>query len=173
MRDSEPLTILLDVYAEPKLARKDFGTFVTLVENNTISTSGVLLVSKDHSGDVHVTETHDHAVRNGVKRGARAGLILGLFAPPLLGATVTGGAAIGGLAGEIGRRRVTAGIGDKLGQALPAGLAGIVAISDRDDADTAVGALPNAVRTSSAPMDKESPTALKAGLKEAKAGLAG
>ncbi len=79
---------------------------------------------------------------------------------------------IGGLAGEFARRRVSSGVGDKLGDAMPAGLAGIVAIYDHADAGAAESALLNAVRTSSAPIDEASPTTLKAGLKEARAGLA-
>jgi uncharacterized membrane protein len=173
MSEKDTLDLLLAVYANPDLAHRDYGIFVKLAENKTISTGGIMLVSKDTSGVVHVEETKDHAVRNGVKRGARAGLIAGLFAPLFLGATVAGGAAVGGLAGEIARRRVTAGIGGKLGDALPAGLAGVVAIYDHEDADAAMSALTNAVRTSSAPMDQASPTKLKAGLQEARAGLMG
>jgi len=77
------------------------------------------------------------------------------------------------VAGTIVRRRMTAGIGDKLGDALPAGLAGVVAIYDHEDAGAAMSALTNAVRTSSVPMDQVSPAKLKAGLEEARAGLMG
>jgi uncharacterized membrane protein len=173
MSEKDTLDLLLAVYASPDLAHKDYGIFVKLAGNKTISTDGIMLVSKDTSGVVHVEETKDHAVRNGVTRGALAGLIAGLFTPLFWGTTVTGGAAVGGLVGAIARRRVTAGIGDKLGDALPAGLAGVVAIYDHEDADAAMSALTNAVRTSSAPMDQVSPAKLKAGLQEAKAGLMG
>jgi len=172
MSDSDQLDLLLGVYADPALAAKDFGAFVRLVENRTISTDGIMLVSKSPDGEVIVQETHDHVVRKNVKRGARAGLILSLFAPLLLGVTVAGGAVVGGLAGEFARRRVSSGVGDKLGDAMPAGLAGIVAIYDHADAGAAESALLHAVRTSCAPIDEASPTTLKAGLKEARAGLA-
>ena len=171
MSEKDTLDLLLAIYATPELARRDYGIFVKLAENKTISTDGIVLVSKDTSDVVHVEETKDHAVREGVRRGARAGLIAGLFAPLFLGATVAGGAIAGGLAGEIARRRVTAGIGDKLGDALPAGLAGVVAIYDHEDADAATGALNSFFRKSSARIDQVSPANVKAGLQEARAGL--
>ena len=173
MSETDTLDLLLALYANPDLARRDYGIFVELAGNKTISTDGIVLVSKDPAGTVHVEETKDHAVRNGVKRGARAGLIAGLFAPLFLGSAVAGGAVVGGLAGEIARRRVTAGIGGKLGDALPAGLAGIVAIYDHQDADAAASALTSSFRTSSARIDQVSPAKLKAGLQEARAGLKG
>jgi len=173
MSEKDTLDLILAVYANPHLAHRDYRIFVVLAENKAISTDGIMLVSKDAGGVVRVEETKDHAVRNGVKRGARAGLIAGLFAPLFLGTTVAGGAIAGGLAGQIARRRVTAGIGDKLGDALPAGLTGVVAICDHEDADAAMSALTNAFRTSSASMDQVSPAKLKAALQEARAGLKG
>ena len=130
------------------------------------------LVVKDAEGEVHVAETGDHLGRKGVKAGAGVGLVVGLFAPPLLAATVVGG-AVGGLAGKFARHRAKAGIGDKLDDALPPGSAGIIAIYDHDAADTVASALANAIRTSIAQIDKASADDLKAGLKEASAGLSG
>jgi hypothetical protein len=64
-------------------------------------------------------------------------------------------------------------LGDKLDDALPPGSAGIIAIYEHDGADAVAGALANAIRTSTAQIDKASAEELKAGLKEASAGLAG
>ena len=66
-----------------------------------------------------------------------------------------------------------AGIGDKLDDALPPGSAGIIAIYEHDGAEAVASALANAVRTSTAQIDKASAAELKDGLKEASAGLAG
>jgi uncharacterized membrane protein len=121
---------------------------------------------------VHVQETGDHLGRKGVKVGAGAGLVIGLFAPPLLAATAVG-AAVGGLTGKFARQRMQSGIGDKLDDALPPGSAGIIAIYEQDGADTVASALANAIRTSTAQIDKASAQDLKAGLEEASAGLAG
>ncbi len=66
-----------------------------------------------------------------------------------------------------GTRRAT------LDDALPPGSAGIIAIYDHDAADAVAGALANAIRTSIAQIDKASADELKAGLKQASAGLTG
>ena len=127
---------------------------------------------KDASGDVEVLETGDHLGRKGAKVGGGVGLVLGLFAPPLLAATAVG-AALGGVAGKFARKRIQAGIGEKMDDALPPGSAGIIAVYDHDDADAVSGALSNAIRSSTAQIDKASAKELKAGLEEASAGLAG
>ena len=170
MSDTEQLDVLIAVYLIPDLAQQDFDAYAKLA--GEIATDGVALVVKDADGEVHVKETGDHLGRKGVKAGAGAGLVIGLFAPPLLAATAVGG-AVGGLAAKFARHRVKAGIGEKLDDALPPGSAGIIAIYDHDAADIVAGALANAIRTSIAQIDKASANELKAGLKEASVGLAG
>jgi uncharacterized membrane protein len=172
MSDNEQLDVLIAVYLVPDLAQQDFDAYAKLAGDGEIVTDGVALVVKDAKGEVHVQETGDHLGRKGVKAGAGVGLVIGLFAPPLLAATVVGG-AVGGLAGKFARHRLQAGIGDKLDDALPPGSAGIIAIYEHDGADAVASTLANAIRTSTAQIDKASAEALKAGLKEASAGLAG
>jgi arylsulfatase len=170
--DNDKLDVLIAVYLIPDLAQQDFDAYVKLAGDGEIITDGVAVVIKDAEGEVHVQETGDHLGRKGAKAGAGAGLVIGLFAPPLLAATVVGAAA-GGLAGKFTRHRVQAGIGDKLDGALPPGSAGIIAIYEHDGADVVAAALVNAIRTSTAQIDKASAEELKAGLQEASAGLAG
>lgn len=172
MSDTDQLDVLIAVYLIPDLAKQDFDAYTKLAGDGEIVTDGVALVVKDAEGEVQVKETGDHLGRKGVKAGAGAGLVIGLFAPPLLAATVVGAAA-GGLAGKFARHRVQAGIGDKLDDALPPGSAGIIAIHEHDGADAVARALANAIRTSTAQIDKASAKELKAGLTEASAGLAG
>ena len=172
MSDNEQLDVLVAVYLIPDLAQQDFDAYTELVAGGEIVTDGVAVVIKDADGEVHVQETGDHLGRKGVEAGAGAGLVIGLFAPPLLAATVVGAAA-GGLAAKFARHRLQAGIGDKLDDALPPGSAGIIAIYEHDGADAVASTLANAIRTSIAQIDKASAKELKAGLKEASAGLAG
>ncbi len=172
MSEQDQLDVLIAVYLIPDLARQDFDGFVKLVEDGAVSTEGVALVMKDASGDVEVLETGDHLGRKGAKVGGGVGLALGLFAPPLLAATAVG-AALGGVAGKFARKRIQVGIGEKMDDALPSGSAGIIAVYDHDDADAVSGALSNAIRSSTAQIDKASAKELKAGLEEASAGLAG
>ena len=77
-----------------------------------------MLVQKDPDGEVHVTETGDHLGRKGAKLGGGVGLVVGLFAPPLLAATAVGAAA-GGVTGKFAKHRLESGIGEKMDAALP------------------------------------------------------
>jgi uncharacterized membrane protein len=172
MSDNEQLDVLVAVYLIPDLAQQDFDAYTKLAGDGRIVTDGVAVVIKDADGEVHVQETGDHLGRRGAGAGAGVGLVIGLFAPPLLAATAVGAAA-GALAGKFARHRVRAGIGDKLDDALPPGTAGIIAIYEHSGADVVAGTLANAIRTSTAQIDKASAKELKAGLKEASAGLAG
>ncbi|HSD04008.1 MAG TPA: DUF1269 domain-containing protein [Gaiellales bacterium] len=172
MSDKEQLDVLVAVYLIPDLAQEDFDAYTKLASDGKIVTDGVAVVIKDADGEVHVQETGDHLGRRGGEAGAGAGLVIGLFAPPLLAATAVGAAA-GALAGKFARHRVQAGIGDKLDDALPPGSAGIIAIHEHSGAEVVASTLANAIRTSIAQIDKASAKELKAGLTEASAGLAG
>jgi arylsulfatase len=172
MSENDQLDVLIAVYLIPDLAKQDFDGLVQLIEEKTVSSDGVVLVTKDAEGEVHVEETGDHLGRKGVKVGGGVGLAVGLFAPPLLAATAVGAAA-GGLLGKFARKRVSAGIGEKMDEALPPGSAGIIAVYEHENADAVAGALGNAIRSSTAQIDKASAKELKAGLGEASAGLGG
>jgi uncharacterized membrane protein len=172
MSDNEHLDVLIAVYLIPDLAHDDFDAFANAVSEKRITADGLVLVTKDAAGEVAVQETGDHLGRKGATLGGGAGLVVGLFAPPLLAATAVGAAA-GAVLGKFARKRLETGIGEKLDEALPPGSAGIIAVYEQADADAAAGALSNAIRTSIAQIDKASAKELKSGLEEASAGLGG
>ncbi len=120
MTDNQQLDVLIAVYLIPDLAQQDFDAYVKLAGDGEIVTDGVALVVKDADGEVQVQETGDHLGRKGATVGGGAGLVIGLFAPPLLAATAVGAAA-GAIAGKFARHRARAGIGDKMDDALPPG----------------------------------------------------
>ena len=84
--------VLIAVYLFEDLAEKDFDTVLKLAEDKTITVEGVVLVQKNADGEVHVKETGDHLGRKGAKLGGGVGLVVGLFAPPLLAVTAIGAA---------------------------------------------------------------------------------
>jgi arylsulfatase len=172
MSHDDQLDVLIAVYLIPDLAQRDFDAFVKLAEDEEITTDGVVLVTKDARGEVTVEETGDHLGRKGATLGGGVGLVVGLFAPPLLAATAVGAAA-GAVLGKVARKRLEAGIGEKMDDALPPGSAGIIAIYEHGDAEPVSGALVNSIRSSIAQIDKASAKELKAGLEEASAGLGG
>jgi uncharacterized membrane protein len=164
--------VLIAAYLFEDLAKKDFDSVLKLAEDKTITVEGVVLVQKNEAGEVSVTETGDHLGRKGAKLGGGVGLVVGLFAPPLLAATAVGAAA-GALTGKFVKHRVESGIGEKMDAALPAGSGGVIAVYDSDGADAMDKALSNAVKKSVAHIDGGSAKDLKAGLEEAQAGMGG
>jgi len=164
--------VLIAAYLFEDLAQQDFDAILKLAEDKTITIEGAAVVQKDPDGEVHVSEAGDHLGRRGAKLGGGAGLVVGLFAPPLLAATAAGAAA-GATVGKFAKHRVESGIGKKLDAALPPGSGGLIAIYDADGAAAVDGALVNAVRKSVATIDSLSAKQLKAGLAEAQAGMGG
>jgi uncharacterized membrane protein len=171
MSDSQK-DVLIAAYLFEDLAQKDFDAVLKLAEEKTIAVEGVVLVQKDEDGEVHVTETGDHLGRRGAKLGGGVGLVVGLFAPPLLAATALGAVA-GGVMGKLAKHRVESGIGEKMDAALPPGSGGVIAIYDSADHDVVNAALTNAVKKSVSQIDGMSANELKEGLAEAQAGMTG
>src|SRR5213592_496525 len=164
--------VLIAVYMFEDLAKKDFDAVLKLAGDKTITVEGVVLVRKDGQGEVSVTEAGDHLGRRGAKLGGGAGLVVGLFAPPLLAATAVGAAA-GAVMGKFAKHRLESGIGEKMDAALPPGSGGVIAVYDSDGAETVDKALANAVKKSVAQIDSMSAKELKAGLAAAQAGMGG
>ncbi|MGZ6563347.1 MAG: DUF1269 domain-containing protein [Solirubrobacteraceae bacterium] len=171
MSDTE-FDVVIAAYLIPDLAQKEFDALVKLVEDEQLEVEGVALVTVDADGTPTVKETGDHLGRKGLEIGGGVGLAVGLFAPPLLAATVVGG-AVGGVIGKFTRHRVETGLEEKMGAALPPGSAGIVAIYDRAKTDTVNTTLASAVRKSVAQVDGGGAKQLKGALAEAQAGMAG
>jgi len=126
------MDVLVAGYQDLDKARKDFDGLVGLVKGRQVKVEGVILVAHDESGEVTIADTGDHAGRKGLGWGAGVGVVVGLFAPPLLASAAVGGAA-GALAGKFADHKLKTGIADKLGQALPPGSAGVIAVFPDDD----------------------------------------
>ena len=78
------------------------------------------------------------------------GLVVGLFAPPLL-ASVAVGAAAGGLVGKFAKHRVDTGLGAGIGDKLQPGTAVVIAVIDDEDRLAAEQALADALAKSVVP----------------------
>src|SRR5262245_438728 len=146
MSDSDQLDVLIALYLIPDLAKQDFDGLMQLIEGKTVSGEGVVLVTKDADGSVHL--------EGGATMGGGRGVLVGLF-------------------GKATRQRVRAKIGEQMDEALPAGSAAVIAAYDHEDADVVARALANTIRSSEAQVDKLTPKNLQAGLEAAAAGLGG
>ncbi len=172
MSETEQMDVLIALYLFEDLGRKDYDAVMDLVEEKAISVQGVVLASKDAQGEMQVVEAGDHAMRKGATMLGGAGLVVGLFAPPLLAATAVG-AGIGAVAGKFAKHRVESGIGEKLDGVLPDGSAALIAVYDTGDADKVKQAIPNSIRSAVAQIDGKDAKELKEGLEQASAGLSG
>lgn len=101
--------VLIAAYLFEDLAKQDFDAVLKIAEQKTITVEGVVLVQKDADGEVHVMETGDHLGRKGAMIGGGVGLVVGLFAPPLLAATAVRAAA-GAVTGKFAKHRLESGI---------------------------------------------------------------
>src|SRR6516162_11928483 len=121
--------VIMAAYQDTGPAERDFDSLVQLVKDKAVRSEGVILVEHDLDGKVSVRQTGDHLGRKGMGWGGGVGLAVGLFAPPLL-ASVAVGAVAGGVVGKFVDHRVENEIHDKIGENLPPGSAGIIAVFD-------------------------------------------
>jgi uncharacterized membrane protein len=103
--------------------------FAALEQIGDLAVVGAVVLRRDVDGEVQVTEHGGGLVAGGTTIGAVAGLVVGLFAPPLLAATAIG-AGIGAAAGAIAKHHEEKQIGLDADQWLPAGSSAVVAVVD-------------------------------------------
>ena len=161
----EQNVVIMAAYPAVEAAMKDFDALVQLVKEKKIRTEGVILVEHDKDGKVKVSQTGDHLGRKGMGWGGGVGLLVGLFAPPLL-ASVVVGAAAGAVVGKFANHKVDSGLEKGLGDKLKPGTVAIIAMIDDDDRLAAERAL-NTPAKSVVQMDKQGVEGLKDALAEA------
>jgi arylsulfatase A-like enzyme/uncharacterized membrane protein len=157
--------LILAGYPALEQAQKDFDALVGLVKEKKVRSDGMILVTRDEAGEVHVTDTGSHLGRKGAGWGGGVGVLVGLAAPPMLGAVVVGAAA-GGIVGKFAKHKVDSGLESGMGDKLKPGTAAIIAMVDDEDRLTAERAL-STVAKSVAAMDKKGVRGLKDALSEA------
>jgi arylsulfatase A-like enzyme/uncharacterized membrane protein len=153
-------------YPDIDAAMKDFDALAALVADKKVKLEAAILITHAHDGTVNVAQTADHRGRKGVEWGGAVGVLVGLAAPPLLAATAAGAVA-GGLIGRFVDHRVETEMHDKIGENLPPGSAGIIAVFGDDQRLAVEQALPGALAKSVVESEKKGIKALKDGLAEA------
>jgi len=161
-----PTDVLVAGYQDIGTATDDFESLVARVKEKDIEIEGVILVTHDQDGNVSVRQTGDHLGRKGAGWGGGVGLAVGLFAPPLL-ASVAVGAVAGGVIGKFVDHRVENEIHDKIGENLPPGSAGIIAVFDDEQRLGVEQAVSGSLLKSVVQTDKSGTAALKDSLAEA------
>ena len=120
-------TLLVAAYGDDaSAAAKDFEAVKGIGDTAVVA---AVVLSRDESGEVTVKEHGGGLVAGGTAVGAVGGFVVGLFAPPLLAASVVG-AGIGAGVGAIRKRHEEKAIGVDAEEWLPAGSSAIVAVVD-------------------------------------------
>jgi arylsulfatase A-like enzyme/uncharacterized membrane protein len=161
-----PTDVLVAGYQDLDTATGDFDALVELVKGKKLAIEGAILVTHAADGSVSVQQTGDHLGRKGMGWGGGVGLAVGLFAPPLL-ASVAVGAVAGGVIGRFVDHRVENEIHDRIGENLPPGSAGIIAVFDDGQRLAVEQALDGALLRSVVQGDRTGTGALKESLAEA------
>ena len=161
-----PTDVFVGGYPDIETAAKDFDALVERVKSKQVKIEGAILITHALDGTVSVQQTGDSMGRKGMGWGGGVGLAVGLAAPPLLAATAVGAAA-GGVMGKFVDHRVETQLHDRIGENLPPGSAGIIAIFDDEQRLAVEQALPGALAKSVVQSDKKGMRALQDGLAEA------
>ena len=122
-----------------KVETIDRGEFVLnalqeAAKANRVTLEDLALVTKDDEGKVQIRQTKDVTVGKGAKRGTLVGALVGLAAPPILGAAAVG-AAVGAAWGKIRDRGVDDDLMKRVGGMIAEGQAVVFAMGDNASID--------------------------------------
>jgi len=121
------ISLFVAAYGDDSTAAEEDFKAIKAIGDTAVLAAVVL--SRDSDDKVVVKEHGGGLVAGGTTVGALGGLVVGLFAPPLLAATAVG-AAIGAGAGAIAKRHEEKTIGVNAEEWLPVGASAIVAVVD-------------------------------------------
>ena len=98
--NGDNLVLVVGTYSITGAAADDFKALKAGEDAGDYQVVGAVVLNRDASGKVDVQEHGDAHVAGGAVLGGTAGLVVGLFAPPLLAATAVG-AGIGAVVGKL------------------------------------------------------------------------
>ena len=134
------LVLVVGSYSDAGAAADDFKALKAGQDAGEYQLLGAVVMNRDASGKVDVHEHGDWHTADGAVLGGTAGLVVGLFAPPLLAATAIG-AGIGAGLGALRKRHEEKKMGVDVEEYLPPGSSAVVAVVDAVYADKLENAL--------------------------------
>ena len=163
-----PLDLYIAAYSDPDAAQQDWDDINALVKDKIIRVDGLILVSRDLDGKIHVKD-NAHDVGKGSLVGAVGGAIVGLIFPPALIASALVGAGIGAGAGAIVDARQKHEIKADVEDLLPPGSSGIVALFEERWVEDVAKALAKAEKSAQHEVDRASAEEVKTSVGESEA----
>jgi uncharacterized membrane protein len=163
---AETTDVLIGGYLSADAAKEDYEAVLACGARLL----GAVVVSKDMEGELSVEQT-DHMVKEGAEGLGAVGLVVGLFAPPLLAATAIG-AVIGAGAGKVLHKKTGSKIEEAAGDTIPIGGAGLIVAFKHEDAGTVEPAVTRAIEKVVGEAEGRHVEALKGALADAQAKMA-
>ncbi|MEV8212965.1 DUF1269 domain-containing protein [Leifsonia sp. NPDC077715] len=146
------LVLVVGAYDDESAAEADYQSLKDDQAAGQFDIVGAVVMSRDDDGKVEVKEHESGTVGKGAAWGAGAGVVVGLFAPPLLAATAVG-AGIGAVIGAFRKRHDEKQIGVDVDEYLPKGSSAVIAVVDDQWADRVENALVKAQKRISKAID--------------------
>lgn len=148
------LALVVGSYDDTESASDDYQGLRSGQDAGGYEIIGAVVLVRDKDGKVQVKEHGDKSVGHGAAWGAGAGVVVGLFAPPLLAATAVG-AGIGAILGKIKKNREEKQFGVDVDEYLAPGTSAVVAVVDDRWADNVEKALARADKSISKAIDSD------------------
>ncbi len=127
---NDNLVLYVASYDDPAAAEADFRSLKDAEAAEDFAVVGAVVASRDDAGEVTVDERGVASpVAGSSVLGATGGLVVGLFAPPLLLATAVG-AGIGAGIGEVKKRHDEKKLGVEMEDYLPPGSSAVIVVVD-------------------------------------------
>jgi uncharacterized membrane protein len=123
------LVLYVATYDDDATATDQYRSLKDAEASSDLEVVSSVVMRRGDDGRVAVDEHGTGQVGAGAWIGAGAGLVVGLFAPPLLAATAIG-AGVGAISGAIAKKRDEKKVGLELEEYLPKGSSAIVAVLD-------------------------------------------
>jgi uncharacterized membrane protein len=150
-------------YVDPDTADADYRSLKTAQRDGGLVIEGAVVASRDQDGKVDVEESGTGLVGGGAVVGGGFGLIVGLFAPPLLLSAAIG-AGIGAIAGELSKHHEEKMIGIDVSEYLPEGSSAILVVMEDTYLDGVAAALAKADKAVTKELDSDSYEKIKKAL---------
>ena len=148
------LALVVGSYDDTAAASDDYKALRSGQDAGGYEIVGAVVLVRDKDGKVQVKEHGDKSVGKGAAWGAGAGVVVGLFAPPLLAATAVG-AGIGAVLGKIKKNHEEKEFGVDVDEYLAPGTSAVVAVVDDKWADNVEKALSRADKRISKAIDAD------------------
>jgi uncharacterized membrane protein len=145
--------LLVARFADIDAASTAYDALRDAERTGAVDVDGLLVVTADAHGRVHIQTLTDHTTRRGMAWGAVAGAALAIIFPPsiLVGAVAAGIA--GAVMGKAYHMATKSAVAEELASVMTPGTSGIVALVATDAVDGVRSTIPEAVLVKVVPVD--------------------